>query len=102
MKKLIILSLLVGIVMVSIGGYAWNKTIWKWNTDCMIEYINNHYPNGCTYLINWDSHHIDKCWIWNEFMIETNKIKGCVVGDSPISYIFNTPYCYTVLFFENL
>jgi hypothetical protein len=93
---LLLLSLFIPIWI----KYTLAKTIKNKAPDCMIEYVNNYYPNGCTYLINWDTPHIDKCWMWNNIMVETKEIHWCYINDSVSSILFNTPYCYVTLFLE--
>lgn len=102
MKKLIVITILLSMLLLPNIAYLYNKTIWKDQTDCMIQYIQNHYPNGCTYIIFWASQHIDKCWLANDYMVETKKINGCFINDWVISAIFNIPYCYMTLFYEKL
>lgn len=82
--------------------YVHSKTIWEWVSDCMIEYVTKYYPNGCTYKIYGKYPHIDKCWIWNDYMKETKKIKHCFVNDNVTSFIYNTPYCMLSLQFEKI
>ena len=95
--KIILITILGTLIILPLIVYWYNKTIWKWTTDCMIEYVNNYYPNWCNYTIYWEYRHIDKCWIGNKFMIEENKVKGCMFNNA-IDNIFNMPYCYiTVL-----
>jgi len=100
MKKLIICTTLIFLLLVPFIKYAHAKTLWKWVTDCMVVYIQDYYPNWCTYLINNKYPHIDWCWKGNSSMVETSKVKWCIIKDSISSFIFNTPYCYITLLLE--
>jgi hypothetical protein len=99
--KIIIYSWLVWLLfLILVWKYIHSKTLWFDKTDCMVNYIQNHYPIWSTYMIFWKYPHIDKRWIWNENMIETKEINGCFINDKAISFIYNTPYCYWTLLFE--
>ena len=102
MKKLIAITTLCWLLLMPNIAYFYNKTYWEDTTDCTIQYVDKYYPNGCTYLINWENKHIDKCWLANDYMIETSKINGCFINDWIISTIFNTPYCAITLFYEKI
>jgi len=105
---------LVWFIMPNIN-YAYNKiNIVKYNNDdtsCMLHYVNNHYPKGAIYYFDniWDrvisfvpDSHIDGR-LDKEPYLEENFIKDinwCMITDSFISFIYNTPYCYITLMYE--
>lgn len=109
-KKCYYLLTLIIISILCISGikYIHSKTLWKGETDCMIEYVNKHYPHGCTYNVLFNGKrlpHIDKCWLENEFMVVTGKVEGCRMmynEASPMGTLFNTPYCFISLTLEKL
>jgi len=96
MLKIILITIIISYIFIPISYYWYNKIYGKDITDCMIQYINNYYPNWCSYIIFWKDPHIDKCGIENEFMVVEKKINWCDID------FFNTPYCYITLFFENI
>lgn len=103
MKRIIIISLitiLVSIPLFWVWKYIHAKTIWKDSTDCMVNYIKNYYPIWSTYLVFDKYPHIDKRWIWNEYMKETKQITWCYINDWFISSIFNSSYCLITLWIE--
>jgi hypothetical protein len=73
--------------------------VWADSTDCMINYVQNYYPNGCSYIINWEDNHIDKCWLENEIMTLDSTVKWCNVKQA---WLINVPYCYYTLAFETI
>ena len=64
MKRILAIALITTLLTVTVilptATYAVNKTIGKNSTDCMIEYINNFYPNGEIYIIDKKELHIDR------------------------------------------
>lgn len=104
--KISIITIILWIFLLSLSVYIYNKIWWVDKTDCMIQYINNYYPNWCTYNVKWlrwdDSPHIDKCWLENEYMELTWQIEWCWINDSFKSFIFNTPYCFISLTWEKI
>lgn len=104
MKRLIVIIIITIILSITViipnSLYLHSKTLWKWSTDCMIEYVNKHYPIWSIYTIDWLPH-IDQRWIWNNFgLVEIKKINWCWIDDNILSFIINTPYCYTTLLYE--
>jgi len=101
--KIIIITIIVWLFVADpILFYIYNKTYWKWETDCMIQYIQKHYPNGCEYIIEseWEKFpHIDKCWLENEYMKNIWEVKWCRIRTNAWA---NIPYCYYTLFFEKI
>jgi len=91
----IITLLIVMTLMLSHCVYIYNKTVWKWDTDCMIEYVNNYYPYWEIYLINWEPH-VDKRWLW--CWQSQWSLYWCNFPND----IFNSVYCSTSLFWESL
>jgi hypothetical protein len=75
--------------------YLYNKSIWKWNTDCMIEYINKYYPNWEIYDMNWEQH-VDKIWL--NYWQSKWQINWCYFPND----LWNSVYCSTTLFWETL
>ena len=53
-----------------IGKYIHAKTLGRDVSDCMIVYVNKHFPHGSTYEIE-GQQHIDKRDIENEYMKKT-------------------------------
>lgn len=101
MKKLLIYWILFVIFVLSpIVWYTYNKTLWKDNTDCMINYINKYYPNWYTYYNYW-YYHIDKPWL--DYWENLWPVDWCVFKTDNYRYnINNTTYCYYTLFFETI
>lgn len=98
--NIILITMVLWIISIYIIKYLHAKTIWKDNTDCMIQYVNNYYPYGSTYLINDKLPHIDARWVWNDYMREIKEIKWCYIKDNFMSTIFNSSYCFITLMFE--
>ena len=96
--KIVIITYILTIITISLSLYLYNKTIWYDKTDCMIQYVNNYYPEWSVYNI--PEAHIDKRWL--DYLWEEYKINWCYINNTIMSFIINTPYCYTALFFENL
>ena len=78
--------------------------------SCMIDYINNDYPNWCLYkysynlMDKWYSwFHVDRCWLWdpNTLIWYINKCEVKMI-DYNYKYIgyANQVYCKYVLLFE--
>ena len=97
--KIILTTIILGLIIIPVINYSYNKTLWEDKTDCMIQYVNKYYPNWCTYIIEWEFRHIDKCWIENELMIENHKVNWCMMWFN-VEWLFNTPYCYITLGLE--
>ncbi len=76
---IIIITIIISIPFITVVKYIHAKTIWKWNTDCMIEYVNNYYPYWSVYLINNKYPHIDKRWL--EYLNEVKEINWCYIND---------------------
>ena len=100
--KLISSVTILTLLFIPVIKYIHAKTLWKWKTDCMVEYIQKHYPNGCTYKIYWKYNHIDQCWLENDLMLKTSEVKWCGIYDGVVSSIYNIPYCYFTLFAESI
>ena len=132
MKKillLIITTIVSLIIIIPISLYIFNKTIGKWDTDCMIRYINNSYPNWYIYMLNFEwvssSLHIDsiyynensylisrnKYWEilskkrfvlsdWRDLIEKIWKVEGCNMDIPLYMQVYNIPYCRITLFFE--
>ena len=98
--KLITWTIILFLLFMPFLKYAHAKTLWKDTTDCMVIYINNYYPYWEEYLIDWKYPHIDKRWL--NYLESVWEIKGCIMNNSVLSFIINTPYCYVTLFFEKV
>ena len=96
-----IATILVAILLLWIWKYIHSKTIGYDKTDCMIQYVNNHYPNGAVYSLPWGEPHIDGRDIWlHEYHIKD--IHGCYIDDTLLSSIYNIPYCLITVWLETI
>lgn len=100
MKTIIIAIFLSLFAINPLIMYFYNKTYWKGQTDCMIEYVNKYYPNGSEYLIYNKLPHIDWKNQENKYMVKTWDVNGCIMNSSWNSLLVNTPYCYWTLILE--
>ena len=100
--KVAIITFICALLIFPTAKYIHSKTLWKDNTDCMVQYINNHYPNGSVYYfpdIGW--YHIDARGLENPYMIKTWDVYGCDFSSQSFAVrLTNTPYCYISLLFE--
>ncbi len=80
-------------------SYAYNKTLGRGETDCMIQYIQKYYPIGEIYITKNNGYHIDKRDI--TYLQSKGKVYGCKMPWNLIFQTINTPYCYTTLLLES-
>lgn len=97
MKK-IILIVLIYLVIQSVAQVVYANTLWKDISDCMLKYVENHYPNWCVYTFTDWGYHIDKCWLENDYMLNIWKANWCRISTNNLLINFNdTLYCNTAL-----
>ena len=99
MRKIIYIALFFQFIILPLSFYTYAKTLWKWNFDCMVEYVRYYYPHWEVYEIIWWKH-IDVRWL--EYLDEWKEVYWCFITDTPYSFIVNTPYCFWTYAFERV
>jgi hypothetical protein len=105
MKKIfifIIVILFFNFLIFPLGMYSYAKTLWKWEYDCMIVYVNNYYPKWESYVYTTtESNHVDKRWLENEMTKSIGLVDWCIYKTDDLYYnLINSNYCYIALFIE--
>lgn len=105
-KRLFVIAILagaIGLLLMPVIAYAYNKTIGNNSTDCMIEYVNGAFPLWEVYTFEDGTFHIDSQGLENEFMQSIGTVDGCSMKWVPfIVGAINVPYCHTTRVMEQL